>query len=330
MKIATVSHSHIAYRQQWFFQEIAKQGHEVLMIAPGQWGDLRATAHSQTHLQYGGVKNTFDFVTCRHVFGDDLYTYRLLGAKEIIEGFDPDWLYVQQEPGSVIATEAASWKAKRRAVFTWENIKLRDTEVLKKYDLIVCGNPDAVELVKLHNSNVLLGLQVGIDVDHFCARPDVDRSIKVAYIGRQVPEKGLPYLIKAWPTVQLLDWQDYLSLPWSYSQVDTIVAFSQDVPYWKEQAPNYVALEALSCGCKVVVSDTAAMSFWLDGCPGVIKVEGHMQEDSFFRLERIEHLRRGIEESLSLIVGGRGRQWIVDRFSNAIVAKELMEALKNA
>ena len=326
MRIATVSHSHIAHRQQWFFQEIAKQGHDVLMIAPGQWGNLRATAHS--FLSHGGAKSTFDFVTCRHVFGDNLYTYRFLGAKEAIERFDPDWLYVQQEPGSVIATEAISWKAKKRAIFTWENIELRDTEILKRYDLVVCGNPDSLELVRPHNPNVLLDLQVGIDVGHFCARPGVERSIKVAYIGRRIPEKGLPYLIRAWPTVQLLDWQDYLMLPWSYSQVDTVVAYSQDVPHWKEQAPNYIALEALSCGCKVVTSDTSAMKYWLEGCPGVVVAEGHEQRDGLLRPERISSLRESIERSTSLKVGDSGRDFVKRKFSNKGIAEELICCLE--
>ena len=335
MKIATISHSHIALRQQLFFQEVARQGHDVLMIAPGEWGDLKALSHEigfagRPHLDsigqtYRTIGGNFSLKTCRHV-GDSIYTCKLLGAKELVEEFDPDWLYVQSEPGSIVAEEALGWKAKKRAIFTWENIRLRGTASLSKYDLVVCGNPDAEALVKPHNPNTMLLLQVGVDTDHFAQRP-VERTINVAYIGRAVSEKGLPYLSQAYPGVYVLEWKDFNELPWWYSQVKVVVAYSQDVPWWREQAPNFVVLEALSCGSKAVISDTAAMKFWLEGCLGVVLVEGHEQPDKNLRAERVIALREGIKKALDMEVGDEGRRWVVERFSNAVVAKKLLEAL---
>ena len=338
MKIATISHSHVAFRQQLFFKEVAKQGHDVLMISPGEWGDLR-TLWGYAEFVYNPDTNMgprvfgrWKLETCRHMWGDNIYTYKLLGAKDLVEAFDPDWLYVQAEPGSLTAAEALDWRAKKRAIFTWENIhkfknKPMACEVLGRYDLVVCGNPEAVEVVKPCNPNTFLMLQVGVDTDHFEARPTVERDIEVAYVGRVAPEKGLPYVQRAWPTVQVLEWKDFKVLPWWYSQVKTIMAFSQDVPFWREQAPNYVALEALCCGCKVVVSDTAAMKYWLQGCPGVVVVEGHDQPDGDLRLGRIEELRKGIQQALDMEVTEASRQWVVDRFSNPVTAKKLLEVL---
>jgi len=297
------------------------------MISPGEWGNLIASNYCEG---LGDLNGSFFFHTCRHM-GDGIYNYRFLGAKEQVDNFNPDWLYVQAEPGSIVASEAIKWKAKKRAIFTWENIGLKGGEVdLPMYDLVVCGNPEAIELVRPFNPKTHLMLQVGLNADHLCARPDVPRDIKVAYIGRKAAEKGLPYLLQAWPTVKIMDWVNYSEIPWVYSQVDVVVAYSQDVPYWREQAPNYIVLEALLCGCKAVVSDTAASRYWLGGCPGVVETPGHKQEGPHLDLLRINCLRDDIKWLLDVDVQEFGREWVKGRFSNQVMAKELVEVLRNA
>ena len=317
MRLATISHSHIALRQQLFFQEVARQGDEVIVISPGEWFDFRAKDYDE---------GSFHLRTCRHI-GDNIYMYKLLGAKELVEEFKPDWLYVQAEPGSLTADEALDWKVDKRALFTWENVDIKGNGTLQlpKYDLVICGNPEAEALVKMWNPHTALMLQVGVPTDHFQARPRVSRNIEVAYIGRPAPEKGVPYLMRAWPTARVLPWTDFKDLPWRYSQVKVVVSYSQDIPEWKEQAPNYVVLEALSCGCRAVVSDTAAMKYWLEGCPGVTSVE----LNSLWSTEE-ELLRRGIKKALDADVGDDGRDWVIDNFSNPIMAGKLLEVLEHA
>jgi len=300
------------------------------MISPGQWFDYRAVPYVRG-FNGEGIVGTFDFRTCRHLH-DNIYHYVLLGAKDLVEEFSPDWLYIQAEPGSKLVEEALQWKVEKRALFTWENIAIKGLGAihLPGYDLIVCGNPDAMELVKPYNNRTCLLLQVGVGTDHFQARPGIPRNVDVAYIGRPAMEKGLLYLIKAWPTVKVLSWKDFKELPWEYSQVKVVVAYSQDVLHWKEQAPNYVLLEALSCGCRCVASDTAAMKFWLEGCPEVVMVEGHEQPDDNLRLDRIVRLREGIQKALEVDIGTEGRNWVMERFGNPVVARELLEVLEDA
>jgi len=330
MRLCTVSHSHVHLRQQLFFQEIARQGHEVLMVAPGEWGFLRAISYSLNFRDNDGKGGVFDLKTCRHI-GESIYNFKLLGARDAIRDFSPDWLYIQDEPGSEIIKEAVDWKAKKRAAFTWENVRLKETLILGKYDLVVCGNPEAEALVRIWNSNTALLLQVGVDINHFQARPSIARDIDVAYIGRMVPEKGLPYLSQAWPAVKFMAGIDYEEIPWWYSQAKVVVAYSQDTPHWKEQAPNYVVLEALSCGCKAVVSTTPAMVYWLEGCPGVIQVEGHTYlGENGFSLQRVSQLKDGIQRALAMEIGDEGRQWVVEKFSNPVVARKLVEVFENA
>jgi len=318
MRIATVSHSHIALRQQLFFREVARQGHEVLMISPGEWGNLRTTAQKV---------DSWELKTCRHI-GESIYQYRLLGARDLAEEFKPDWLYIQAEPGSSLAEEAVLWNVDKRALFTWDNISLKGRmSTLPAYDLVVCGNPEAEELVKPWNPHTLLLLQVGVDTDHFQSRPGVLRDVDVAYVGRMAEEKGLVYLLQAWPTVRILEQKDFKELPWWYSQIKVLVAYSQDISTWKEQAPNYVVLEALACGCKAVVSDTKAMEYWLRGCPGVVMVEGHEQSGSELDPVKVDRLKTGIQRALEVEVGEWVREWVGGRFSNQEVAKRLLEVM---
>lgn len=326
MKIAVIGHSMVAVRQQMFFREVANQGHDVLVIGPGEWGQLRATA-----VEINLPNGSYRYQPCRH-FGSDIYKFSFLNAKEFIEDFDPDWLYVQQEPGSGLAHDASGWRAGKRAIFTWENISIKGNAdfILPDYDLVVCGNPKAEYLVKPHNPNTKLLLQVGVNTDHFQSRPTVSRSINVGYIGRQCEEKGLPYLKEAWPTFSWCPWTEFNLLPWRYSEMKVLVAFSQDVPFWREQAPNYVVLEALSCGCNVVISDTAAMKSWLEGTPGVFICPGHKQVGPHLDLVRTHKLKDTIQEALDNFEEGAGRQAVIDRFSCPVVAHELLEAFDGA
>ena len=334
MKIATVSHSHIALRQQLFFREVARQGHDVLMIAPGEWRNLRAQNYDK--LLSPGAGN-FRFRTCRHIGGEDIYLYRLLGARDLVNGFQPDWVYVQAEPGSITAYEVSRWGISKAAIFTWENIHIfkdhpTPCDVLSKYDLVICGNPEAVELVKPCNPNTFLMLQVGVDTDHFRARPNVERDMNVAYIGRAAPEKGLPYLLQAWPMAHILEHKDFKELPWWYSQVKVVVAYSQDTTWWKEQAPNYVLLEAMATECLGVASDTAAMKYWLEGAPGIVIVEGHEQPDGDLRLDRVLRLKEGIQKALDMPDGIRkeNREYVISKFSNKVIAQALIKVLSSS
>ena len=190
---------------------------------------------------------------------------------------------------------------------------------------MVCGNPEAEELVKPWNPHTLLLLQVGVDTDHFQVRPGVERNVEVGYIGRPTKEKGLIYLLQAWPTAKILEWADFKELPWRYSQVRVIVAYSQDIPEWKEQAPNYVVLEALSCGCNVVTSTTPAMSFWLKDCP-----IGYRAELNPILETKEEALRKAIQKALNQEVDSKGRQWIIDNFSNVVVAEKILRRFEHA
>jgi hypothetical protein len=323
MRIATISHSHVAPRQQDFFRYIAGLGHQVLMLSPAVWGEYRVIP-ALVHYENGG---SFELVPLP-CLGSGIYDYQLTRGYQHVDSFKPDWLYIQAEPGSLQAMLCQDYPSKK-AIFTWENIQELVPESLRGYDLGIGGSREAVERLKRSAPDMptLQCLQVGVDTDHFQVREGLLRAVPVGYAGRQDPAKGINVLKAAWPQAHILPWASYRNLPWFLSELQVLVAYSLDTPNWKEQAPNYMALEAISCGCKIVHSDTPAMHEGLEGCPAAVEAAGANRD-----LEpglRILNLTKAIQEALERKVDPEAaRLWVIERYGQAAVAKALISKLE--
>lgn len=321
MKIAVLGHSLIHPRQQKFFQYIASLGHEVLAIAPGQWGTQRLKSYNQ---------GSFYLETCRHMGGDHHANYSFLGAIELLKTFKADWVYIQQEPYSKQAHDVVkAGLPSKLALFTWENIVTPvpggvGYEVLPACDLVVCGNDEAQRLVQPYARRTILALQVGVDTDHFTDRP-IKRETTVGFVGRIAEEKGVNKLAIAWPTAAFLAWKPYLKLPWWYNQIQVVVNYSQDTPQWREQAPPYTAVEAMCCGCAVIVSNAGSIPFWMKKyageCPGAIMVP----QDNIVELKKaIQTLVDDAPRRTKMAEAGRS--WVKGYLSTPVMANNLLEA----
>lgn len=321
MRIAVVGHSLIHSRQRAFFSEVVRQGHQVLIICPEKWGTLKYS-YIQLSVPLGLWTRAYPAI------GEpDMYNYSLAGQWEShVEAFHPDVLYIQQELACRITEEAIQLGKKLGrtvALFVWENMKKADSDnLLAQVDLLVAGNDSAVKLHPGAGRYVMLP-QVGVDTNHFQARPDVDRTASVTYVGRPVPEKGIDYLRQVWPLAKFTPWVPWRELPWWYSAAKVIVCYSLDTERWREQAMPYTAVEAMSCGCAVVASDAGAIPFWLGGgfaepCPGVKIVPQHQPKA----------LAQAIGEVLEnwQEMGQKGREWVVKHLSSPVIAKRLVEA----
>ena len=216
MRIASVSHSHVHQRQHNFFRHVARLGHDVLLIAPATWGDLRPLPHD-----YGSkappvppyrLKSTTEPFTLAALpvvqAEGDMYRFELQGVERELHEFEPDVLYVQQELECLITHRCVNL-AKRNgwpvAVFVWENLRPLGTEaeaLLNHVDLLVAGN-DAAGRIHAGSRQMVYLPQIGVDTAHFWRRPEVERDIDVGFIGRAVPEKGIEYLREAGPTAKV-------------------------------------------------------------------------------------------------------------------------------
>ncbi|GEM_PF-2790424 len=341
MRVIIIGHSMIHDRQHSFFRALAREGHDVLLVAPWKWLDLKLQAGPRGLVDVPppytlhSSEERFSAVGLQVIHGEgDMYTYDLLGLEAAIKGFEPDCIYIQQEMECKITAKcinlakANGWPV---AVFVWENLRPLGTEaseLLAQVNLCVCGNDRAAELHAAAPRRVFLP-QVGVDTDHFWYRPGVERDIDVGFIGRAVPEKGINEIREAWPSAKIPPWRPWRELPWAYSHLKVCVCYSKDTATWREQAMSYVNVEGLSCGCAVVTSDGGAIPWWLGGgfcepCPGAVIVPQGQPG----------RLRDAMKESLEhwWELGDKGRDWVKANLGSKVIAQrlssELMQVVK--
>ena len=342
MKLVVVGHSLIHIRQINFFKEVARLGRQVTLFCPDRWGEQAQDDYQASVGDSGGMlavrplplAQTLELQAGSPL--DRLWFPDLPEELAKLELGPEDWIYIQQEPESRLAHEVAALKLPaRKALFTWQNISrpldhFAYFAALDHYDLVVCGNDGAETRMKHAGAKRTLVLpQVGVDTDHFQARPNVPRDIPVAYIGRPAPEKGVPQLLQAWPAAKILDWVDYRELPWRYSQAQIVVCFSQDTDNWREQAMPFVACEAMACGCAVIVSDAGSIPFWhntypgpQDPSPAVVVPQGSV--------ETLGRAIRGLlaKPALRQELADKGRPWVLRNLSSPIIARRLLDAFQ--
>ena len=325
MKLAVLGHSLAHIRQQNFFRLLTAQEHvEVTVFCPDEWGALhcagvRLPGFSVHPLSAAGPPEPHPD------------RFLLLGLREELAKGGYDWVYIQQEPNSLLAAEVCRVLEGdvRKALFTWQNIPeilALGEEVLRQMDLLVCGNDVAETTVRQWNERTVVLPQVGVDTDHFQPR-ECSRHMSVGYVGRSSAEKGIRDLLAAWPATWVLEWQDYRALPWWYSQMKTVVCYSQDTPWWREQAMPYVSMEALSCGAFPIVSDGGSIPFWhrefAGANPGVEVVPkgdpAALRDAIMACLDDTERTARAVAE---------GRAWLEEHLSNRAIARSLAEALR--
>ncbi len=278
----------------------------VLQVYPSSWGRLS---------RHGGFK--VDHPGDNYFFMFDERT-----AWKALAGFEPTVLYCQEEISSNAAMQARQWAFQlgcKCVFFVWENQRLtaEARKFLRTQRLnVIAGNFEAAVLHK----TVHVLPQVGVDPDVFFLRA-APRSYEVLFpSGKRTREKGWDMYAKL-PFRKLASSGEveYESMGALYGQAKVAVVPSRDTPSWKEQFANYVNVEALFSGCRVVASDSAAMVEWLKGCPGV----EFFPRDDYDRMERAVKIQ--LEDWEPNVAG---REWAVARFGTEVVAKRLLEVLE--
>lgn len=322
MRVLVVGHSLAHVRQQKFFRRLAILGNDVLLCCPSEWGQLKPEPEKLGYSQE--TFSTFEVLPLEAMGAPDMYHFFLPDLGKAVRQWKPDLVYIQQEIACHLTR--AAWPIAKdlqaaTAIFVWENLKplsVTELQFLQGFDRVICGNGEAARLHP-HPRQALLP-QVGVDMEHFAARPGIERATSVGYIGRPVAEKGVHDLEAAWPMARITPWMDWTKLPWALSGVRVIVCPSRDTPSWHEQAMPYAAVEAMACGCAVVVSDAGAIPWWLKGgfcepCEAVVMVRQADPAD----------LRRGIAEALDTweARGKAGRTWVSEHLGANVIAKRL-------
>lgn len=143
------------------------------------------------------------------------HLYRGLG--KVISEFRPDLIHIDEEPYSLVTTQALSLGIRFNAkciAFTWQNIlknypvpfSMLERFVYTNAPAIIAGNQEAVDILRIKGYIGLTPLipQFGYEEEVFSptlGNKDAygidSEKVSLAYVGRLVPEKGIQTLIQA-------------------------------------------------------------------------------------------------------------------------------------
>lgn len=321
MRILTIGHSYAIELNRRFCRELAATGGpnaEVVAVAPtalsGEWGRLPlepSTAPEGEPYRLEAVPVHGSSARLPQVFIYGRKLKRLLRERW-------DVVHCAQEP-YVMAGGQVAWRTRcdAKLVFsTYQNISKRYPPPFAQIERFAMNRADgwipmgrtAYEALKDRPGRADLPRRIippGVDVDQFRPDPEARRAVRrhlgwddrdeipvVGFLGRFVPEKGLPLIRKALDIVtdrpwralivgggplepELRAWEQktvnqgqgqggrvriitgvrHAQVPEWLNAMDLLVAPSQTTPRWREQFGRML-IEAMSCGVPVVASDS--------------------------------------------------------------------------
>ena len=343
MRITVTGHSVSHVRQTMFFKTVADMDNNVQVIGPTHWGSERYRPHESTNYAH----------VCLEPFGRNMLNFTLRGLEGNIGDFEPDILYIMEEPYTILAAECIHIAEKKdipTALFTWENVVNRDfgtqrdqleRDVLSKTDILIAGNNGAMKRLiykGVDEDRITVCPQVGIDTARFQQDSSIAKEYDFGYFGRLVKEKGIEsienaarYLNKSilWvggrgdmtPTYgDYIGWQDYPKLPEYYNKIGCFVHFPYAHNGYSEQFA-YTLGEAMACGVPVISSRNGSIADVYEGAP------------IFFVEEGNEKLLRNAMDYSVVNPPWWGwkrdaRNWVKANLSNPVIAKRLLDILE--
>lgn len=343
-------------------EEIARQPDvDLTVIVPPSWKDAQGELKlERTYVEgYRLLADPIIFNGRYH-----LHYYPRLARR--IREFSPDLLHIDEEPYNLATWHA--WRQARRVgvktlFFSWQNLvrrypfpfNLMERQVLRGVDHAIVGSQGAADVWRKKGYTGPLAIipQFGVDPELFSppARRDPGRGFVIGYLGRLVPEKGVDLLIRAasgltgpWQlgiagdgperaTLQVLakqlGVQDQVffdgqipstRVPAYLQQMDVLVLPSQSRPNWEEQFGR-VLTEAMACGTVVLGSRSGEI-------PQVIGDAGWTFPEDDVDALRGQLMRLMQDADLRADLGTRGRQRVLERFTQARVAEDTVQVYK--
>lgn len=221
MRVLIVSHTYIAPINRAKLKALAQ--HVTLdVIIPNRWHDDLFDLQARDSESADYTLHQLPIRLSGHILR---YFYSLKALNHIIHESQPDLLYIEEEPPSLVLAQLASLKFRHRfklTFFSWENLKRRAglpgirSYNLRRCDGAIAGNNEAAHIIKRSSfrGSIQTTPQLGVDPDMFRPTPSVELRQKlglkrfvVGYIGRLIEQKGLRTLLEAaseLPDVQLL------------------------------------------------------------------------------------------------------------------------------
>lgn len=312
------------------------------------------------------ARHLIDPVSIR--FNGRFHLHYYPGLRKAIEEYRPDVVFIDEEPynlATFLAARAAARLNVPSVFFTWQNLnhrlplpfRLMQRYVFNRCQVAIAGTATAERVLRARGfaGPIVVTPQFGVDTEMFSPVDRRDnRPFTVGYIGRLVQSKGVHLLIDAMAGVESESWRLLIAgygparetlvhaavnagldercqfessvrstdVPAWLRQLDVAVLPSITAPRWKEQFGRTL-VEAMSCGVAVVGSDSGEIPAVV-GDAGMIFPEKDV--GALYKCLRTlagqPDTRRDLAE--------RGRQRVIENFSNVQIARETYRAFEMA
>ncbi|MCS7285616.1 MAG: glycosyltransferase [Anaerolineae bacterium] len=357
MRVLMVSKACVfkVYRKK--LEELAKLGVEMFLVVPRYWRDERGILPLEE-----GEEN-YKMLVDDLIFNGNYHLHFYLRLPFHLRKIQPKLVHIDEEPYNLATFQAMVLARKlgaRALFFTWQNLYRRYPPPFSWFERYnyhqsswaIAGNQEAMEVLrrKGYQKSISLIPQFGVDEDIFKPDPARERGqpFIVGYAGRLVEEKGVHLLLRAMARIggewelfilgtgpkrreleelalslglsqrtHFLSFLPSSQLPGFYRQLDLLVLPSITKPNWKEQFGR-VLIEAMACGVPVIGSTCGEI-------PNVIGDAGLVFPEGDEEALRESILKLMNDEGLRLYLARKGRERVLERFTQKAVARQTFE-----
>jgi len=353
MRVSVVSHTYVVPANRGKIAALRDRcGVQCQLIVPDRWTDCL----TDVSIGQGESSQEVAAVPARFVGHGARYWMSKGRIRDAVERFGPDVIHVEEEPYSWVAVTCASVASRLgipMTLFTWDNLERRRLPPLEsvrrwvhsRIAHAVAGNTDVAYLLKErgYRGPITILPQLGVDVPSQVSRRDRDGGLCVGYVGRLVPEKGIPTVLQAMQGLDRVKLRivgpgpDEVRLRGlaadlgvssrvtfvghvphdrvidEISKLDALVLPTLTTSHCKEQF-GHVLVEAMACGVPVLGSTCGAI-------PEVIGDAGFLFGEG--RADELNVILRRLLDTPSLLasVGEAGRRRVLSEYTDEVLAR---------
>lgn len=220
MRVLAVSHPCVTDVNQQFYAELESLGHQVQLVVPENFHHEYANepiAVTRWSSFQGAIEQRR--IGCSKSVPLHFYQSNL---RPFIRKFDPDVLYVEEEPYAISAWQAfyaSRGLPVKRLVYSAQNIAKRYPVPFRWMEQYVLSHADAATVVSEEVGSALrdkgyygtlISFPLGVDTNLFQPSEDARRAVRrqmridedafvIGYVGRFVEEKGIRLMMDALP-----------------------------------------------------------------------------------------------------------------------------------
>lgn len=213
MRIAAISHSCAIDVNQQVYADLSKHADvELLLIAPQRWrSSLRGHVTCRVLPDLDGVARPLPVRLAGHI-----HFHWYFGLGEALGRFRPDVLFIDEEPYSVVTSQALAWRNRlgcKFVFYTKQNLFRRypppfswmQRRVMRSADHVIVVSADAERVLRAQGyEGEVSQWPLGVDLELLYPRDSTDllerlglqRPI-IGYMGRITVEKGVWDLLRA-------------------------------------------------------------------------------------------------------------------------------------